>query len=1169
MIPENDSVPQFIHLRTHTEYSIVDGLLRIKSLLETTAALGMPAVAVTDQCNLCGLVKFYKMANSMGVKPIVGADVWVVDKTFSDEPFRMVFLCANHKGYVNLTELISESYLKGQKNGRPVIHIDWIQSRCEGLIVLSGGRLGDIGRALVDNNHQLASERLAFWNNLFPDNFYLELQRTGRENEERYIHAIVGMAQGSNTPVVATNDVHFLVEEDFGAHEARVCITQGRVLDDHRRPKDYSAKQFLRSPQQMCELFSDIPSAIENTVEIAKRCNLEITLGEAFLPDFPVPEGMTIATFFEAESQTGLDKRLEQLFDKNSPDFQQIRKKYDARLRLEIDVILQMGFPGYFLIVADFIQWSKDNDIPVGPGRGSGAGSLVAYALKITDLDPLQYDLLFERFLNPERVSMPDFDIDFCVEGRDRVIEYVADTYGKDSVSQIITFGTMAAKAVVRDAGRVLGKPYGLCDRLSKMIPMDIGMTLSTAFEQEQEIRDSYEEDDDVKELWDLALKLEGLIRNAGKHAGGVVIAPTQLTDFTPLYCDDSGGSVVTQFDKDDVEAAGLVKFDFLGLKNLTIIDWTLKSINAARAINSELPIAIDKIPLDDEATFKLLQKGNTTSVFQLESTGMKKLIRQLKPNTFEDIVALVALYRPGPLGSGMDQDFVNRKHGREQVRYPHPSLESILKPTYGTILYQEQVMQIAQVLAGYSLGGADLLRRAMGKKKIEVMQQQRIIFTQGAIEKGIDEKIATEVFDIMEEFAKYGFNKSHSAAYALVSFQTAWLKTHYPAEFLAAAMTADMDHTDKVVTLVDDAQLQNIKILPPDVNRGEYYFTVFKSNPELPRNDSIVYGLGAIKGVGQGAIESIVNERNANGVYKNLLDFCHRIDLKKANRRVLDALIKAGALDSVGSHRAELILNLETSIVAAEQSARDEEAGQNDLFGDAALASDDNLSIEFKTTRPWPENHKLQCEKDTLGLFLTGHPINRYRRELSKLVNKKIKNLQPGRRGSSEMVAGLVVATRIIKTRTGAPLAIATIDDQSGRLDVTVFGDLYDLNSAMLSKDNILIAKGEVSTDTFNDGLRMKATQLWDMTSIREDRAHSLQLVVDKQAVANDFGVRLRQQLAPYVGGTCPITLQITASDTEAMIELGVMWNVAPSDDLIYRLEDLIGEGNVSCIYS
>ncbi len=1163
------SSPQFVHLRTHTEYSIVDGLLRTKQLLENTAALNMPAIAVTDQSNLCGLVRFYKTANSLGIKPIVGADVWVHDSDFSEQPFRMVLLCKNHQGYIHLTELISDSYLKGQQTGVPVIESDWIKSRTEGLIVLSGGRLGDIGHALLADNHQLASQRLAFWNGLFPDHFYLELQRTGREFEERYIHAIVGMAQGSNTPVVATNDVHFLNEEDFGAHEARVCITQGRVLDDHRRPKDYSTKQYLRSAEEMLELFADIPSAIENTIEIAKRCNLEITLGEAFLPEFPVPEGMTIDTFFEQESQRGLERRLSKLYDANSGDFAEIRKKYDLRLREELDVILQMGFPGYFLIVADFIQWSKDNDIPVGPGRGSGAGSLVAYSLKITDLDPLQYDLLFERFLNPERVSMPDFDIDFCVEGRDRVIEYVAQKYGKDSVSQIITFGTMAAKAVIRDAGRVLGKPYGLCDRLSKMIPMDLGMTLEKAFEQESDIQDAYEQDDDVRELWDLAKKLEGLIRNAGKHAGGVVIAPTRLTDFTPLYCDDSGGNVVTQFDKDDVEAAGLVKFDFLGLKNLTIIDWTLKIINSNRAITSQPPLVIEDISLEDEATFRLLQKGNTTSVFQLESIGMKKLILQLKPSTFEDIVALVALYRPGPLGSGMDQDFVNRKHGREKVSYPHPSLETILKPTYGTILYQEQVMQIAQELAGYSLGGADLLRRAMGKKKIEVMQEQRVIFTEGATQKGIEERIATQVFDIMEEFAKYGFNKSHSAAYALVSFQTAWLKAHYTAEFLAAAMTADMDHTEKVVTLVDDAQLQKVKILPPDVNRGEYFFTVFKSDAESKRNDTIIYGIGAIKGVGKAAIEAIVNERKSHGAFKNLLDFCHRIDLKKANRRVLEALIKAGALDSIGSHRAELLLNLENSIVAAEQSARDKEAGQNDLFGDAGADTNETMSIEIERVRPWPENHKLQCEKDTLGLFLTGHPINRYRSELAKLVNKKIRNLQPGRRGSSETVAGLVVAMRIIKTRTGAPLAIATIDDQSGRLDVTVFGELYDQCSTMLTKDKILIAKGEVSIDTFNDGLRMKATHLWDMTSVREDRAKCLQLVVDKQSVANDFGVRLRQQLAPYVGGTCPISLQITASDTEAMVDLGRSWNVAPSDDLIYRLEDLVGEGNVNCVYS
>ncbi len=1157
---ELPQAPAFIHLRTHTEYSIVDGLLRIQTLVNQCVQQQMPAIAVTDQSNLCGLVRFYKAANAAGVKPIIGLDAWVHDSAVGDDPFRIVFLCMNQQGYVNLTELISNSYLKGQSRGFPVIETDWLPSHHAGLIVLSGGREGDVGKLILNGNHPLAAERLTAWKRLFPERYYLELQRTGRENEETYIHAVVGMAQGSSTPVVATNDVMFNATEDFAAHEARVCINQGRVLDDPRRPHHYSDQQYLKTEQDMCALFDDIPSALNNSVEIAQRCNLEISLGEVFLPDFPVPEGMTMDEFFTLESKKGLELRLRELFDHAASDFMQQRKSYDERLELELQVILQMGFPGYFLVVADFIKWSKEHDIPVGPGRGSGAGSLVAYALRITDLDPLAYDLLFERFLNPERVSMPDFDVDFCMEGRDRVIEYVADKYGKDAVSQIITFGTMAAKAVIRDVGRVLGKPYGFCDQLSKMIPFDLGITLDKAFAQEEAIRDAYENDEDVRELWDLARKLEGVIRNAGKHAGGVVIAPTRLTDFTPLYCDDTGSNIVAQFDKDDVEAVGLVKFDFLGLKTLTIIDWAIKTLNRSHHDFIHSPLKVKHISLQDESTFKLLQRGDTTAVFQLESAGMKKLIKQLKPSTFEDIIALVALYRPGPLGSGMDQDFVNRKHGREAVKYPHPLLEPILKPTYGTILYQEQVMQIAQVLAGYSLGEADLLRRAMGKKKMEVMQEQRLKFVQGATAKGIDEKIATLIFNIMEEFAKYGFNKSHSAAYALVSFQTAWLKAHYPAAFLAAAMSADMDNTDKVVTLVNDVRSRGLKLLPPDINHGDYHFTV-------QDEDTIIYGIGAIKGVGQAAIQSIVHERNEGGRFSDLTDFCTRVDLKKSNRRVLEALIKAGALDSFGRHRAELMANLDDAIQAAEQAGRDKLSGQNDLFGGPAIDSQVR-SHHYQTVRPWPENHKLQCEKDTLGLYLTGHPFQRYEKELSLIVTKKIQQAQPGGRGKTIHLAGLVVDVRIIKTKSGNRIAIATLDDQSARIDIAIYADLYQQNASMIAKDKVLIAEGEVSFDDFNQGLKMRATNIWDITSMREQRAKNLRMEVQADQVADDFPVRLKHQLAPFVGGTCPICLYFKTTHAEAVIDLGARWRVTPSDDLIYRLEDLVGDGRVQCIY-
>src|SRR3569623_860819 len=876
--------PAFVHLRVHTENSLVNGVVRVKPLENACAKAGMPAVAVTDQCNLFAMVKFYKAALAACVKPLVGVDIWLHYEADHNHPTRLVLLCQDRSGYLNLTRLISRSYIEGQERGVPMLRKEWLQGASAGLIALSG-KFGDVGQALLAGNRAAAEAALADWVALYPDRFYFELQRTGRLQDEEYLHEAVALAAAEGVPVVATNDVQFLKPEDFDAHEARVCIHDGRTLDDPRRPRLYSEQQYLRSPHEMAALFADLPEALANTVEIARRCNLQLTLGEAVLPEFPIPAGLTTDEYFRQEARAGLERRLRVLFRssyeggagsavssaparqaarvkeggagraiKDGPpvlDLAALRKPYDERLKSELDVIIQMGFPGYFVIVADFIRWAKANGVPVGPGRGSGAGSLVAYALDITDLDPTRYDLLFERFLNPERVSMPDFDVDFCMEGRDRVIDYVVQRYGRERVSQIITYGSMAAKAVVRDVGRVLSHPYGFVDQIAKLIPFELGMTLDKALEQEEQLRERYQKEDDVRELIDLARKLEGMPRNAGKHAGGVVIAPSALTDFTPLICESGGGGTVTQFDKDDVEAVGLVKFDFLGLRTLTIIDWAVKIINRARQAAGETPLDITLIPLGDKATYDLLKRCATTAVFQLESQGMKDLVKRLQPDCFEDIIALVALFRPGPLQSGMVDDFIMRKKGKAQITYPHPLLEPILKPTYGVIVYQEQVMQIAQVLAGYTLGGADLLRRAMGKK--------RDIFTKGAQDRGIDAKIATPVFDLMEKFAEYGFNKSHSAAYALVSYQTAWLKAHYPAAFMAAVMSADMHHTDKVVTFIDEARHMKLAILPPDVNRCDTLFTVLDDK-------SILYGLGAIKGVGTAATDNMAEERNANG---------------------------------------------------------------------------------------------------------------------------------------------------------------------------------------------------------------------------------------------------------------------------------------------------------------
>ncbi len=895
------SDPKFIHLRIHSDFSMVDGLSKVPPLVKKVAAMGMPAMALTDFTNLCGLVKFYSTAHNCGVKPIVGADFTLQSEEFGDELTKLTLLAKNNVGYKNLTLLISKAYLRGHVQHQPVIDKAWLVEHAEGLIVLSGGKSGEVGRALLKGNQQQVERCIEFYQTHFADHFYLELIRTGRADEESYLHFALDVAEQYDLPVVATNEVVFITEESFEAHEIRVAIHDGYTLEDPRRPKNYSPKQYLRSEAEMCELFADIPEALANSVEIAKRCNVTVRLGEYFLPNFPTG-GMAIEDFLVMKSREGLEERLEFLFP--DPEVRAKRRpEYDERLQVELDVINQMGFPGYFLIVMEFIQWSKDNDIPVGPGRGSGAGSLVAYALKITDLDPLEYDLLFERFLNPERVSMPDFDVDFCMDKRDQVIDHVAEMYGRDAVSQIITFGTMAAKAVIRDVGRVLGHPFGFVDRISKLVPPDPGMTLEKAFIAEPALQELYDADEEVKELIDKCRILEGCTRNAGKHAGGVVISPTAITDFAPIYCDAEGNFPVTQFDKNDVETAGLVKFDFLGLRTLTIIDWALGLVNPRLKKAGKPPVRIEAIPLDDARSFRNLQDAKTTAVFQLESRGMKELIKRLQPDCFEDIIALVALFRPGPLQSGMVDNFIDRKHGREAISYPdekwqHESLKEILEPTYGIILYQEQVMQIAQVLSGYTLGGADMLRRAMGKKKPEEMAKQRAVFQEGAEKNGVDGELAMKIFDLVEKFAGYGFNKSHSAAYALVSYQTLWLKTHYPAEFMAAVMTADMDNTEKVVGLVDECKNMGLTVLPPDINSGLYRFNV-------DDNGAIVYGIGAIKGVGEGPIEAILEARNKGGYFKDLFDFCARIDLKKVNKRVIEKLILAGALDRLGPHRA------------------------------------------------------------------------------------------------------------------------------------------------------------------------------------------------------------------------------------------------------------------------
>ena len=1159
----------FVHLRMHSEFSMVDGICRLNPTIDKVAELGMPAVALTDNVNFCGLIKYYRKAISTGIKPIIGVDLWINDGGNELNLFRITLLCQNDAGYLNAKELVSKAYQTNQKFGKAIVEKEWLKEHNHGLIVLSGGREGDVGLSLIAGNHEQAAEQLGFWNLHFPNRYYLELQRTGRAGEGAYIQAVSGFAQGSNTPVVATNEVCFVDESDFDAHEIRVCINQGKVLDDPRRPKTYSKEQYLRSPAEMSELFSDIPEALENTIEIAKRCNVYLHLGEYFLPDFPIPDGLTIDEYFCQLSEEGLEERLPALMDVNADDFAEKRKPYDERLATELGVINQMGFPGYFLIVADFIKWSKDNLIPVGPGRGSGAGSLVAYALKITDLDPLEYDLLFERFLNPERVSMPDFDIDFCMDGRDRVIDYVSRTYGKDAVSQIITFGRLAAKAVIRDVGRVLSQPYGFVDKISKLIPFDIGMTLSKAWEAEPEIRQRHEEEEEFQALWDMAIKLEGITRNAGKHAGGVVISPSKLTDFAALYCDEEGNGLVTQFDKDDVESAGLVKFDFLGLRTLTIVDWAVAMINNQLLDPGQEKVNIERIDLEDQKVFDLLKAANTTAVFQLESRGMKELIKKLLPSHFEDIIALVALFRPGPLGSGMVDDFINRKHGRAEVAYPHEDyqhidLKPVLEPTYGIILYQEQVMQIAQVLANFTLGGADLLRRAMGKKKASVMEEQRHIFMKGAIARDVDGELAGHIFDLMEKFAGYGFNKSHSAAYALVSYQTAWLKTHYPAPFMAAVMSADMDNTEKVVIYVDDSKDMGIKIVPPDVNRGQYKFTIDGAK-------TIIYGIGAVKGVGEAAIETIVEEREKNGLYKDLFDFCNRIDLKKANRRNLEGLIRAGALDALGPDRAVLMASLDHAVKSAEQFKKAKVTGQNDLFGSPTESLSENdsgeTSSEFTLVRPWPEAKILQGEKETLGLYLTGHPIDRYLPEIKQFCNLRLNSLQPTRRGDNVTIAGLIIAIRVMKTKKGLNWAIVTLDDQSARVDLMVYSELYEANREILRTDEVIVAKGDISNDDFSGGLKMSAVEINELIEVREARAEHLELALDLNE-SSIVAQEVVEFLTPFKGGRCPVRIDCDLDNLKSSLIASGDWSVKPTDDLLFNLKNIKGCKKVKVVY-
>lgn len=1136
----------FVHLGIHTEFSITESIVRIPDLIKAAVNDDMPALALTDLSNLHAAVKFYKKCLDQGIKPILGSVI-----RLNNAEQKVTLLAMSNIGWRSLTELVSQGFIEGQQLDIPCVQKQWVLDQNQDMIVLLGLH-SDVGKMLNSSNPQKAEPLLEEWIEKFGNRVYLALTRTDRPDEEYFIAEAIKLAQKYNIGVVAHNDVHFVAATDYEAHEARVCIADGYVLGDNRRPRSYSTEQYFKTATQMTELFSDIPAAIENSYHIAKRCNVSLRLGFNDLPDYPIPEGHTIDSFFAHVSEQGLEERLEFLYpvEKRDQDWSEIRKVYDDRLAYEIGTILDMGFPGYFLIVMDFIQWSKSNGVPVGPGRGSGAGSLVAYSLKITDLDPLRYDLLFERFLNPERVSMPDFDIDFCIAGRDRVIDYVARHYGREAVSQIATFGTMAAKGAIRDVARVLGKPYGLADRISKMIPTKpIGVDLRGALDIEPQLKDiitnpSNPDHEDAAEIWEMALKLEGITRNTGKHAGGVVIAPGKITDYSAVMCDADGTNRVAQFDKDDVESAGLVKFDFLGLRNLTVIEDAIQNIN--KRIGPDQAVDIVHIPLDDPKAYLIFAEANTTAVFQFESVGMKKMLKEARPSKFEEIIAFVSLYRPGPMD--LIPDFIHRMHGGE-FEYLHPLLEGVLEPTYGIMVYQEQVMQAAQYCAGYTLGGADMLRRAMGKKKPEEMVKQRQIFIEGAAEKEIDEATANHIFDYMEKFAGYGFNKSHAAAYALIAYQTAWLKAYYPAEFMAAVLTSEMQNTDSVVFLIDDCRSNQLEVVPPSINMSFYKF-------HASDEKTIVYGLGAIKGVGEQAMQSVIDSRVQDGPYTDLFDFCHRIDLKKINKRTLEALIRSGALDCLGIDRASIMAQLPEAVQAADQARHNRETGIMDLFGEVEEVQRKPL----KPVKAWSDEVRLKGEKDTLGLYLTGHPIDVYRTELKSFISVRINELTPTRRGVTTVFAGLVLDVVNFPNRM-----MVTLDDGTARIEVSANHERFQRFKEIIQVDRVVVIEGEIYEREGYDRPMGRLTKAFSLNEIRQKRANSIQIKLLPEHFSPSLSQDLQKILLPFCDvdmcNHIPLQLHIDYAYASAEVHLGLNWKVAPQDALLAQLRDYFGK--------
>ena len=1150
--------PRFVHLRAHTEFSISDSIVRLDALVAAALADRQPAVAITDLANVFGWIKFYKAARARGVKPLLGADCWLTNARDRDRPHRILLLVRNQAGYLRLCDLLSRACIENEWRGRGELQPEWFDEggsgANEGLIALSGAAQGDVGQALLAGNEALAAELAARWAQRLDGDYCLELQRAGRPDDEACTRASALLASQLGLAVVATHPVQFIERGHYRAHEARVCIAQGEILANPRRVRAFSEDQYFKTQDEMAEAFADLPEALANAVEIARRCNLEMELGRARLPDFPTPAGITLDETLRQLSEEGLAQRLAEM-PGDAAEREQRATAYGERLSYECAMIAQMGFSGYFLIVADFINWARGNNVPVGPGRGSGAGSLVAYALSITDLDPIPYGLLFERFLNPERVSMPDFDIDFCQDRRHLVIEYVRSRYGERAVSQIATFGTMASRAVIRDVGRVLDMSYNFCDQLSKLIPVEQNkpLSLAKAREREEQLRDREKAEDEVRELLALAEPLEDLARSVGTHAGGVLMAPGKLTDFCPLYRQQGADSgVISQFDKDDVEAVGLVKFDFLGLRNLTSIELAVETI---RARHPGEEIVLPRLGFDDPAVYAILRAANTTAVFQLESEGMKKLLTKLQPDRFEDIIAVLALYRPGPLGSGMVDDFILRKKGQQQIDYFHPDLRKCLEPTYGVIVYQEQVMQIAQTIGGYTLGGADLLRRAMGKKKPEEMAKHRGTFVAGAKERGYPQALADRLFDLMAMFAEYGFNKSHSAAYAVLTYQTAWLKAHYPAEFLAATLSCDMGDTDKVQLLVGDAKANGVTVLGPDVNASGYRFEPVDAS-------AIRYGLGAVKGTGEAAVRNIVAARSA-GPFADLFDFCARIDRKAVNRRAIEALVRAGAFDAIDADRARLLANVGRAMDIAE--ARDAAIDQVSLFGEDD--ADESSAPQWLPAPAWSERQQLQEEKAALGFFLSGHLFGGCAEEVRQFARTRLADLQPQQQ--PVWVAGIVAAQRTQMTRRGKML-IVTLDDGSGSLDVTVFGETLDAQRGVVREDELLVVLGKASRDDYSGGVRFVADRLLDITSARTEFGKRVRIV----APGGVDVAGLRTVLWPFAAreggaqGTLPVVVVYLNGSAGCAVELGPPWRVRPEDALLAEVRERLRPRSVSVDY-